>query len=79
MIYSRAAVLQRGRIPVLNIDMIFTVRNRSFGKVMFSQASVSHSVRSGLVGYPWSHVLSEGVDISGPRSLPGGGYVQGDV
>ena len=53
---------------------------------MFSQVSVSHPVRGS--GYPWSHVRSGVVGISGPRPLLGGwvylllcpfwdGYVQG--
>ena len=42
-------------------DEFFTARNNSCGKVMFSQASVSHSIG----GYPWSNVLSVGVSMSG--------------
>ena len=42
---------------------VFTNRNSSCGKVMLSQASVSHSVRGGGGGYPWS------------MSFPGGGVV----
>ena len=44
---------------------VFTARNRFCGKVMLSQASVSHSVHVG-----------GGVGISGPRSVPGGKYAR---
>ena len=47
-----------------NRRLIFTAHNSSCGKVMFSQASVSHSVHG------------EGVGIPGPMSFPGvGGWV----
>ena len=52
---------------------IYTACQPSCGKVMFSQASLSHSVRRGN-GYLWSHVLSRGgwiltPCIHGPRTL----------
>ena len=36
---------------------LITSRNSSCGKVMFSQASISHSVHRGI-GYHWSYVPS---------------------
>ena len=64
------------------VFLFITVRQQSWGKVMFLQVSVilfgggwgevilgTRSLPGG--GYPWSHVLSGG--ISGTRSLPGMG------
>ena len=63
--------------------MLFGVRNRSWGKVMFSQVSVSHSIHGGRGRYLWSLIPSGG--ISGARYILymgdgyvwRGGYVQG--
>ena len=48
---------------------IITARNSSCGKVMFSEACVSHSVPRGL-GYLWSHVLFRGIPHSQSTPIP---------
>ena len=65
----------------MSIDSIVTACNSSCGKVVFSEASVSHSVPGGDVGGGLcSHDLSDRGWVSlVPDAFWGGGYVWGWV
>ena len=66
--------------PLFAYMLIFTARQRSWGKIMFSQACLS----TGRGGYPWCQVLSKGWACLVPSPFRGrgvmwrGGYVQGE-
>ena len=60
----------------LHVKFLPPATNYCCGKVMFSQVSVSHSVRGWV--FQVSCPFWGGLSISGTRSLPGGGgFVQG--
>ena len=58
------------------ITFIIPSYYRPQGRVMFSEACVSHSVRGGMISFPvWSHVLLGGGIVSHPvwYHVPSGG------